>query len=81
MVSAVTERELERLADLAAPQATGADTDAPGRSVDHRADALEVGIEGAFRLVIGMTDVMARLMLFRADVTCECHGELLHSRD
>jgi hypothetical protein len=65
------------LLDLAAAEATGADADASGRSIDHCADTLKVGIEGALRLVIGMTDVMARLMLLRADVTCESHGILL----
>ena len=59
MVGAVTERRLESLRDLAAAKATGADTDALRRSVDHRADTLEVGVEGSFRLVIGVTDVMA----------------------
>jgi hypothetical protein len=59
MVGAVTERRLESLRDLAASKATGADTDALRRSVDHCADTLEVGVEGSFRLVIGVTDVMA----------------------
>ena len=59
MVGAVGERRLDGLPDLAAPQATGADPNAPGRSVDHRAHTLEIGIERALRLVVGVTDVMA----------------------
>lgn len=59
MVGAVTERRLESLRDLAASKATGANTNALRRSVDHRADTLEVGIEGSFRLIVGVTDVMA----------------------
>lgn len=59
MVGAVTERRLESLRHLAAAQATGANTDALRRSVHYRADALEVGIEGSFRLIVGVADVMA----------------------
>lgn len=62
MVGAVTGRRLEGFCDLAATKATGANTDALCRSVDHRADTLEVGIKGSFRLIVGVTDVMARLM-------------------
>jgi hypothetical protein len=59
MVSAVRERRLDCLLDLAAAEATGADSNASSRSVDHRADTLEVGIECALGLVVGVTDVMA----------------------
>ena len=59
MVGAVTEEELDCLADLATAKATSADPNALGRSIYHRADTLEVRIEGALRLVIGVTDVMA----------------------
>ena len=58
MVGAVR-RRLERLPDLTAPEATGADSDALRRSIDHGAHTLEVGIEGSLRLVIGVTDVMS----------------------
>lgn len=47
------------LLDFAAAKATGADSNALGRPIDHRSDTLEVGIERALRLVIGVTDVMA----------------------
>jgi hypothetical protein len=79
MVGAVIEARSKRLPDLAAPQATGADSDAPRRTIDHGADTLQVGIEGSFRLIVGVTDVMTGLMPFGADLTCECHGVLLHS--
>ena len=52
----------ERLFDLPAAEATGADADTLGRSIHHGTDSLEVGIEGALRLIVGVTDVMARLM-------------------
>jgi hypothetical protein len=29
---------------------------------------------GCFGLVVGVTDVMPGLMLFRTDITYECHG-------
>jgi hypothetical protein len=74
MVGAVRETRSKRFSDLAAPQAAGADPDAPGRTIDHRADTLKVGIEGSLRLVVGVTDVMTGLMPFGADLTYECHG-------
>ena len=49
---------LEGLLDLPASQATCADTDALGRTVDYRTDTLKIGVEGPFGLVVGMTDVM-----------------------
>ena len=59
MVGAVKERRSDCLLDLAAAEATGANSDASGRSIDHCADTLKVGIECSLGLVIGMTDVMA----------------------
>ena len=76
MVGAVR-RESDGLFDFSAAKATGADSNAFGRSVHHRADTLEVGIERAFGLVVGVTDVMARLVFLCADVAYECHGVLL----
>ena len=55
---------LEGLFDLPAAKATGADADTLGRTVNHGADALEVGVERPFGFIVGVTDVMARLMLF-----------------
>ena len=66
---------LESFFDFAASEAAGAHTDTSGRSVNQRADALQVGVERPFRLVIGVTDVMSRLVLFGADLTYECHEE------
>ena len=73
MVGAVNEGS-ERLFNFPAAKTTGADADAPGRSIDHGADTLKVGIERAFGLVVGVTDVVPGLMLFRTDITYECHG-------
>ena len=64
---------LESFFDFAASEAAGAHTDTSGRSVNQGADALQVGVERPFRLVIGVTDVMSRLVLFGADLTYECH--------
>jgi len=65
MVGAVKgEMRSDCLLDLAAAEATGADADASGRPIDYCADTLKVGIECALGLVVGMTDVMARLVLF-----------------
>ena len=55
---------LEGLFDFPAAEATGANPDALCRSVDHGADTLQVGVERPFRLIIGVTDVVPRLMLF-----------------
>jgi hypothetical protein len=66
---------LESFFDFAASEAAGAHPDTSGRSVNQRADALQVGVERPFRLVIGVTDVMSRLVLFGADLTYECHEE------
>jgi hypothetical protein len=52
-------RRLDSFPDLTASEATGADSDASRRSLDHGAHTLEVGIEGSLRLVIGVTDVMS----------------------
>jgi hypothetical protein len=55
---------LNSLLDLPAAEATSANTDTLGRTIDHRAHALEIGVERPFRLVVGVTDVMAGLMFF-----------------
>lgn len=65
---------LERLLDFPATEATRADSDAFGRTSDHCADTLQVGVERPFGLIVGVTDVMARLVFFRTDITYECHG-------
>ena len=60
---------LEGLLDFPATEATRADADAFGRTADHCADTLQVGVERPFGLIVGMTDVMAGLMLFCTDIT------------
>jgi hypothetical protein len=55
--------------DLPAAEATSADPDPPGRTIDHCADTLKIGVERPFGFVVGVTDVMAGLMLFRTDIT------------
>ena len=65
---------LESFFDFPASEAAGADTDTSGRSVNQRADTLQVGVERPFGLIVGVTNIMSRLVLFGADVTYECHG-------
>lgn len=65
---------LESFFDFPTSEAAGADTDTPGRSVNQSPDTLQVGVERPFGLIVGVTDIMARLVLFGADVTYECHG-------
>ena len=60
---------LEGLLDLPAAEATGADADTPCRTINHGADALKIGVERPFSLIVGVTIVMTVLMLFRTDVT------------
>jgi len=50
---------LEGLLDFPATEATRADSDAFGRTSDHCADTLQVGVERPFGLIVGVTDVMA----------------------
>ena len=60
---------LEGLLDFPAAKATGADADTPGGPINHGADTLKVGVEGPLSLIIGVTDVMAGLMLLRTNIT------------
>jgi len=59
--------------DFAATQAASADPDALCLTVDQRPDWLEVGFEDTFGFVIGVTDVMAGLATFAAEIACKCH--------
>jgi hypothetical protein len=56
--------QLESFFDFSAAEATGANPDAPCRSVNHGADTLQVGVERPFRLIVGVTDIMAGLVFF-----------------
>ena len=58
--------------NLPAPEAAGADPNSLGLTIDQCPDRLQVGFEGPFGFVIGVTDVMARLASFAAKVACEC---------
>ncbi len=55
---------LDGFLNLAASQTARADPDTLGRSINHCADALQVGIKRTFRLVVGVTDVMTGLVFF-----------------
>ena len=60
---------LEGLLDLPAAEATSADADTSCRTVNNGTDALKIGVERPFGLIVGVANVMAGLMLFRTDVT------------
>jgi len=59
--------------DFAATETAGADSNAFRLTVDQCPDWLEVGLEGPLGLVIGVTDVMAGLATFAAEIACICH--------
>jgi len=50
---------LNSFLDFAATQATCADPNALGLTVDHGPDRLEIGLEDPLGLVVGVTDVIA----------------------
>ena len=60
--------------DFAATETACADSNAFRLTVDQCPDWLEVGLEGPLGLVIGVTDVMAGLATFAAEIACKCHG-------
>jgi hypothetical protein len=68
---------LDGFPDSSASQAAGTDPDALGRAIDEGADSLKIGVKRPLRLIIGMTDVMACLVLLRTYVACKSHGTLL----
>ena len=64
--------------DLAATETARADPNAFWLTVDQCPNWLEVGLEDPLGLVIGVTDVIAGLATFATEITCKCHGALLH---
>jgi hypothetical protein len=69
---------LDGLLNLAATETACADPNAFRLPVDQCPDWLEVGLEDPLGLVIGVTDVMTGLPTFATEITCKCHGVLLH---
>ena len=65
---------LHSFLDFSATQASGADPNTLRLAVDECSDWLEVGFEDPLGLVVGMTDVMARLATFTTEIACKCHG-------
>ncbi len=61
--------------NFAATQTPCTNPNAFGLTVDQRSDWLEVGLEGPLGLVIGMTDIMARLAPFATEIACKSHGD------
>jgi hypothetical protein len=60
--------------NFAATQAACADPNAFWLTVNQCPDWLEVRLEDPLGLVIGVTDVMAGLATFAAEIACKCHG-------
>lgn len=70
--------KLDGLLDFTAAQAACADPNALWLTVNQCTDWLEVRLEDPLGLVIGVTDVIAGLATFAAEITCKCHDTLLH---
>jgi hypothetical protein len=64
---------LHSFLDFSATQASCADPNTLRLAVDQCSDWLKVGFEDPLGLVIGMTDVMARLATFTTQIACKCH--------
>jgi hypothetical protein len=67
-------RLLKGFLDLAATEAACADPNPFGLTIDQCSDWLEVGLEDSLGLVIGVTNIMARLTTFATEIACKCHG-------
>ena len=65
---------LHSFLDFSATQASCADPNALRLTVDQCPDRLEVRLEDPLGLVVGMTDIMARLATFTTEIACKCHG-------
>jgi hypothetical protein len=59
--------------NFAASETPGANPNAFGLTVDQSPDWLEVGLEGPFGFIIGVTDIMAGLATFATEIACKCH--------
>jgi hypothetical protein len=70
----IPRRKLDGFLDFAATQTARADPNSFWLTVDQCPDWLQVGLEDPLGLVIGVTDVMAGLALFAAEIACKCHG-------
>jgi hypothetical protein len=69
------ESVLDCFLNFSAPEASGADANPSGRTIDHCANSLKVWIECALGLVVRVTDVMTRLVLLGANITCKRHDD------
>jgi hypothetical protein len=67
-------RDLYRFLDLAATNATGADTDPARRAVDQGPDGLQIRSKYPSRSVIGMADIIAGGMMLPADLADPGHS-------
>ena len=65
---------LDGFCDLAATETARTNPNAFWLTVDQCPDWLEVGFEDPLGLVISVTDVMAGLATFAAEIACKCHG-------
>jgi hypothetical protein len=67
-------RDLYRFLDLAATDATGADTDPARRAVDQGPDGLQIRSKYPSRSVIGMADIIAGGMMLPAHLADPGHS-------
>lgn len=64
---------LDRLLDLAAPDATGAHSDASGLPFDDGPDRLQIGLEKPFGYAMRVADLVADHLRFATYETRCCH--------
>lgn len=72
---------LHGLLDQPGAETAGADADAMGRAVDQGPDRLEIGLEHAFGLVVGMTDVVPGMWFLSTQGAGIGHGSNSSSND
>ena len=64
--------------DFTATETTGTDLNTLRLTVDQSSDWLEIRLKNPLGLVISVTDVIAGLAAFAAEITCTGHDTLLH---
>ena len=65
---------LDRFFDLAAPNATGADADAPRRAVDQGSNRLQIRSKDPSRSVVRMANIVAGGVMLPAHLANPCHS-------
>ncbi len=64
---------LDRFGDLVAADAGRARTNTLRRTIDQRANALEIHVPATIRHIVGVADLMPKLRTLAANFTNSCH--------